>query len=47
LTDERIEALDERAVVGGLLAPAALLGVGLKRLGVGALGGEDAQEARL
>jgi len=35
--DEQVEPLDEGAVAGRLLAPAALLGVGGELLGVGAL----------
>jgi hypothetical protein len=45
--DEQVEPLDEGAVAGCFFAAAAPLGVGGERFGVGALGGEDRQEALL
>ena len=46
LVQELVEAFDEAAVAGGFLAPAAGVGVGGQRRGVGALGGQDRQEGR-
>src|SRR6266702_3051647 len=47
LGDEQVEPFDEAAVPGGLVAPAALLGVGGEGFGVGALQLEHGQEAGL
>ena len=47
LGDEHVESFDEAAVAGGFLAPAAGLGVGGERFGVGALQLQDGQEAGL
>src|SRR5215471_15625571 len=47
LGDEQVEPVDEAAVAGGLVAPAAGGGVGGERFGVGALQLQHRQEAGL